>query len=238
MGSNEELIRRSKQGDKEARNQVILDNVGLVWSTVRRFLGRGYEAEDLYQIGVIGLIKAIDKFDLSYEVQFSTYAVPMITGEIKRFLRDDGMIKVSRNLKETSRRIRIVKAELEDKLGRESTISEIAEALGESAETIVLAMEATEQVESLHKTIYQGDGTAIELMDRIGDKRDRQEEAENRIALKAALNQLGERERQIITWRYFGEKTQSDIAKMLGISQVQVSRLEKKILESMRRTMV
>ncbi|WP_343210571.1 RNA polymerase sporulation sigma factor SigF [Anaerolentibacter hominis] len=233
-----ELIRRSKQGDKEARNQVITENVGLVWSTVRRFTGRGYDPEDLFQIGVIGLIKAIDKFDLSFDVRFSTYAIPMITGEIKRFLRDDGMIKVSRTLKETATRVRIMQETLERKLGREPTLDEISEEMQEPQENIVLALEAGAEVESLNKTVYQGDGNPIYLMDKIRETKDENERVLNHLALKEMLEKMGEKEQRLIKMRYFMNKTQTDIAREMGISQVQVSRLEKKILETMRQSMI
>lgn len=233
-----ELIRMSKQGDKEARDQVVTENVGLVWSIVRRFLGRGHEAEDLFQIGTIGLMKAIDKFDLAYEVKFSTYAVPMITGEIKRFLRDDGMIKVSRSLKETATKIRIVREELENKYGREPTIEEISSELSMAKEEVVMALESGAEVESLYKTIYQGDGNAIFLIDKIEQSDDESSDMINHMALKEVMESLNDKEKNIITLRYFKEKTQTEIAQQLGISQVQVSRLERKILKTMRERML
>lgn len=233
-----ELIRLSKQGDKEARERVITENVGLVWSIVRRFLGRGHEAEDLFQIGSIGLMKAIDKFDLSYDVKFSTYAVPMITGEIKRFLRDDGMIKVSRSLKETASKIRMVREILEAKHGREPTIEEISKELELAKEEVVLALESGAEVESLYKTIYQGDGNAIFLIDKIEQTEDESDHMINHMALKEVMDSLDDKEKNIITLRYFKEKTQTEIAQQLGISQVQVSRLERKILKTMRERML
>ncbi len=232
-----ELIARSKQGDKEARDMVVTMNIGLVWSIVRRFTGRGHELEDLFQIGCIGLIKAIDKFDASFEVKFSTYAVPMITGEIKRFLRDDGIIKVSRSLKEIAGKVRIAKEVLSNKLEREPTIEEISEELKISTEDIVLAMESSSEVESLYKTIYQGDGNAIYLIDKLEQDNDENEHLIDQIALKEIIATLDEKERNLIELRYFGDKTQTDIAKEMGISQVQVSRLEKKILKVMRERM-
>ena len=232
-----ELIARSKQGDKEARDMVVTMNIGLVWSIVRRFAGRGHELEDLFQIGCIGLIKAIDKFDASFEVRFSTYAVPMITGEIKRFLRDDGIIKVSRSLKEIAGKVRIAKDVLGNKLGREPTIEEISEELKLSTEDVVLAMESNAEVESLYKTIYQGDGNAIYLIDKIEQDKDDNEKMLDQIALREIIATLDEKERNLIELRYFRDKTQTDIAKEMGISQVQVSRLEKKILKVMRERM-
>ncbi len=232
-----ELIERSKQGDKAARDMVVTMNIGLVWSIVRRFAGRGHELEDLFQIGCIGLIKAIDKFDSSFEVRFSTYAVPMITGEIKRFLRDDGMIKVSRSLKEIAGKVRITKEVLSYKLDREPSIEEISEELKISTEDIILAMESNSEVESLYKTIYQGDGNAIYLIDKLEENKDENEHMIDQIALREIIATLDEKERNLIELRYFRDKTQTDIAKEMGISQVQVSRLEKKILKVMRERM-
>lgn len=229
-----ELIKLSQQGDKDAREQLVTENMGLVWSIVRRFANRGYEMEDLFQIGSIGLLKAIDKFDTGFEVKFSTYAVPMITGEIKRFLRDDGMIKVSRTLKETSYKARVAKDALSTELGREPTIEEVSARTEIPAETIIMAMEAGSEVESLYKTIYQGDGNAIFLIDKLEQAKDENELMVDRIALKDLLNSLEEKDRNIIFLRYFMNRTQTDIAKELGISQVQVSRIEKKILKSLR----
>ncbi len=211
-----------------------MENMGLIWSIVRRFSGRGHELEDLFQIGSIGLLKAIDKFDTSYEVKLSTYAVPMIAGEIKRFLRDDGMIKVSRSLKEAAGKAKIAAQRLQETSGREPTIEEVAAEIGISSEELVMAMESQCEVESLHKTIYQGDGNAITLMDKLEETTDANEELLNRMALEELLGELGENERKLIEMRYFEEKTQMEIAKEMGISQVQVSRMEKKILLRMR----
>ena len=229
-----ELIGLARSGDKMARERLIKSNMGLVYSVVRRFSNRGYETEDLCQIGAIGLIKAIDKFDLNYEVRFSTYAVPMIAGEIKRFLRDDGIIKVSRSLKETAAKVAQAKERLQKQLGREPTVGEIGEYIRIDPEEIAMAMDAACEVESLNKTIYQGDGNPISLMDKIEERRDAQGDVVNRLALSKVLETLGKKEREIIYYRYYLEKTQTDIAKKLGISQVQVSRLERKILNSMR----
>ncbi len=229
-----ELIRRSKEGDREARDRVVTENVGLVWSIVRRFANRGHEMEDLFQIGSIGLIKAIDKFDSSYEVKFSTYAVPMITGEIKRFLRDDGMIKVSRSLKESAARIRGVRERYANIYGREPTLEEIEEELNIDREEIIMALETGAEVESLYKTIYQGDGSPIFLIDKLTETKDESENLVDRLALKEIIDSLDEKEQEIIKLRYFKDRTQTDIAKELGISQVQVSRMEKRILKIMR----
>lgn len=233
-----ELIRRAQQGNKEARDTVITDNIGLVWSIVRRFMSRGHEAEDLFQIGSIGLIKAIDKFDMTYDVKFSTYAVPMIMGEIKRFLRDDGTIKVSRSLKETAGKIRLTKEKLSSIYGREPTIEEIGAELNLAKEEVVMALESGAEVESLYKTIYQGDGNAIYLIDKLEQTNDENENMIDRLALKETIASLDEKDQELIRLRYFMDRTQTDIAKELGISQVQVSRLEKKILLKMRERMM
>lgn len=233
-----ELIRRSQQGDKEARDKVITDNIGLVWSIVRRFMCRGHEPEDLFQIGSIGLMKAIDKFDMSYDVKFSTYAVPMIMGEIKRFLRDDGAIKVSRSLKETAGKIRITREKLSDLYGREPTLEEIGKELDLVKEEIVMALESGAEVESLYKTIYQGDGNAIYLIDKLEQTNDENENMLDKLALRETIASLDEKDQELIKLRYFMDRTQTDIAKELGISQVQVSRLEKKILLKMREKMM
>lgn len=228
------LIEKALAGDKAAREVLVEQNMGLVYSVVRRFKNRGVEMEDLIQIGCVGLLKAIDKFDVSYDVKFSTYAVPMITGEIKRFLRDDGMIKVSRSLKEASWKAYAARESLERKLGREPSLNEIAEEIQVSVEELALALDASAEVESLHKVIYQGEGNDISLMDRIEEPVSQGELLLNRMLLEEILQTLEPKERQIIYLRYFGEKTQSDIAKMLSISQVQVSRMEKRILKKLR----
>ncbi|MCL6625534.1 RNA polymerase sporulation sigma factor SigF [Alicyclobacillus shizuokensis] len=226
------LIARSQQGDVAARDELVIGNQRLVWAVVQRFLGRGYEADDLFQIGVIGLMKAIDKFDLSYDVKFSTYAVPMIIGEIQRFLRDDSTVKVSRSLKETARHIRRARDELAKRLGRQPQITEIADELGIDPSEVVFAQEALRAPTSIHETVFENDGDPIYLMDQIAD-----EESVSwldHIALHEVLGRLPERERLIVYLRFFKDKTQSDVAAVLGISQVQVSRLEKKILRSIR----
>ncbi|HIV13144.1 MAG: RNA polymerase sporulation sigma factor SigF [Clostridiales bacterium] len=231
------LITLAHQGDKAARDTLIEENIGLVWSIVRRFQNRGVETEDLFQIGSIGLIKAVDKFDPAYQVQFSTYAVPMIAGEIRRFLRDDGMLKVSRSLKELAGRIYSTKDALEKKNGREPTLYEVARELGVSQEDLVLAMEAATQVESLQQVIYQGEGNDISLMDKLEEEENQSDQVVNRLLLEDMLKSLEGRERQLIYMRYFQEKTQAAIAREMGISQVQVSRLEKKILGKLRKKM-
>ena len=228
------LIGRSHQGDKEARDTLFKENTGLIYSVAKRFLGRGVEMEDLFQIGSIGLLKAVDHFDPSYEVRFSTYAVPMIVGEIKRFLRDDGILKVSRSLKENCGRIYQAKEKLEKELGREPGLDEIAAEVELSLEEVILALESTAEVESLHKTIYQGDGNDISLMDRLPEKENGQEQALDRIFLDEMLQSLDARERQLIGMRYFQNRTQTEIAAELGVFQVQVSRMEKRILKKLK----
>lgn len=228
------LIRLSQEGDKQAREQLVTENVGLVWSMVRRFLGRGCEAEDLFQIGTIGLMKAIDKFDVSFDVKFSTYAVPMIMGEIKRFLRDDGMIKVSRTLKETNMKLRAASERLSLELGRDATMEEIARDTGIGMEDLALAMEACTEVESLSKPMNRTDGSVTTLGEHLPGEEDGTEQIVNRLVTKQLLESLDEEERRLIELRYFENKTQTELAGVFGVSQVQISRMEKKILQRMR----
>ncbi|HIZ21779.1 MAG TPA: SigF/SigG family RNA polymerase sporulation sigma factor [Candidatus Blautia faecigallinarum] len=228
------LIGRAHQGDKKARDTLFEENVGLVYSVAKRFLGRGVEMEDLFQIGSIGLLKAVDKFDLSYDVQFSTYAVPMIVGEIKRFLRDDGILKVSRSLKESHYRVYQVREVLERKFGREPTLLELSQEMGVPVEELVLILESKMEVESLQKTIYQGEGTEISLLEKLPEKENQQDRILDRIFLEEILDTLDAKQRQLIYMRYYKDMTQTEIARELGISQVQVSRMEKKILIILR----
>ena len=228
------LIQTSHEGDKEARARLVEENTGLVWCVVKRFYNRGVEMEDLFQIGTIGLLKAIDKFDLNYDVKFSTYAVPMIAGEIKRFLRDDGMIKVSRSLKELSYKAYLCREKLQERFGREPSVTELAGELGVEPEELMAALDASSEVESLHKPIYQSDGQEVSLMDRLPWRAEPEEEVLDHLLLKELLGGLEKEERQLIYLRYFADRTQAQAGKELGISQVQVSRLEKKILKSMR----
>ncbi len=229
-----DLIIEAQGGDKEARDELITSNLALVWSIVKRFANRGYESQDLFQIGSIGLIKAIDKFDISFDVKFSTYAVPMISGEIKRFLRDDGMIKMSRSIRENGWKVRRATDLLCFSLGRDPTIEEIAVEAELSVEDVCMALEANVEVESLHKTIYQGDGNEITLEDKLPSNVDESEAILNHMLMKQLMESLEEEERELITLRYFEDKTQTEVAKRLGVSQVQVSRLEKKILRRLR----
>ncbi|EOS27245.1 RNA polymerase sigma-70 factor, sigma-B/F/G subfamily [Lachnospiraceae bacterium 3-1] len=233
-GETWELLAAAHQGDKNAREQMIQNNLGLVWSIVHRFSNRGYELEELFQVGSIGLMKAVDKFDLSFDVKFSTYAVPMITGEIKRFLRDDGMIKVSRGLKENGAKVQKAREKLQASLGREPTLQEISEMTGFPREEIVMALEANGEVESLNKTYASGGGKEVSLGERLPQDKDNHEVLLNHLLLEQLMAELGEMERNLIELRYFGDKTQVQVAKELNISQVQVSRLEKRILLRMR----
>lgn len=229
-----ELIKRAQKGDDGAREVLVQENMGLVWSLVRRFSNRGYDMEDLFQIGSIGLLKSIEKFDLSFNVKFSTYAVPMIVGEIKRFLRDDGMIKVSRSLKETAYKVRIIKEELIKEYNREPTISEIAAGLDLEVEEVALALESNAEIESLNAVIYQGDGKPITLSDKINEAPSEQGSIVDKMVLKELIEKLLPIEREIITLRYFEDRTQTEIANQLNISQVQVSRIEKRILKKLK----
>lgn len=238
MADTAELLKRSHAGDKEARDCLVMENAGLVWSIVKRFAGRGAETEDLFQIGNIGLMKAIDRFDLELGVQFSTYAVPMILGEIRRFLRDDGMIKVSRPLKELAGKVGAAREKLETDLGREPTVEELAKTVGVSREEVAASIEAGARVASIDEPLDAGDASGGCLADRIAEKSSAQEHVLDRIVLSELLSDLGEREQQLIKLRYFENKTQTAIAACLGISQVQVSRLEKKILKKMRERMM
>lgn len=256
------LMERAQKGDKEARNTLIENNLGLVHHIVKRFLQRGVEAEDLFQIGTIGLMKAIDKFDLSFQVKFSTYAVPLISGEIKRFLRDDGMVKVSRSLKENGWKIKRVMEQEKREEGKDVSIAELEEKTGLAREEILMAMEANIHVESIYKSVYQSDGSEIYLVDQVvagignrgigvafpGNQEQRtitacgtwdteKEELLNRMLLEQLLEGLKETERSLIKMRYFDNMTQMQVAAVLGISQVQVSRTEKKILHKMRESL-
>lgn len=241
------LIEKSHHGDKRAREQLVEENMGLVWSIVRRFAGRGTDNEDLFQIGAMGLIKAIDKFDTSFEVKFSTYAVPMITGEIKRFLRDDGLVKVSRTLKENCWKIKRESEQFRQQKGREPTLEELEKLTGLLREEIIQAMESSVEVDSIDRTVKQSDGSEICLLERIDSQRQgetrhgpdgEKEQLLNKVVLEQLLKELPETERRLIVMRYLQERTQMDVADTLGISQVQVSRMEKKILKSMREKLV
>lgn len=231
---NYRLIELAQSGDKIALETLTINNKGLVWSAVRRFSGRGVDADDLFQLGAIGLIKAINKFDISYDVEFSTYAVPMIMGEIRRFLRDDGLIKVSRNLKETANTAKNAAEKFRLKKGREATISEISKMINCDENDVLLSFEATQPTESLYRTVYDGDNTPILLIDKLKSQDNDEERLVMSVALKQALEKLPDKERQILTLRYYKEKTQSEVAKIMGVSQVQISRIEKKLLSTLK----
>ena len=237
MARTEELIRRSREGDKEARETLIEENMGLIHHVVKRFLGRGVEAEDLFQIGAIGLVKAVDRFDLSFDVRFSTYAVPMIAGEIKRFLRDDSMIKISCSLKELAIRAARLREELLMERGEEPGVEELAERLGVEPEELVQAMDGSAEVESLQKIVYQGDGEGLSLMDKVDQGKDEEETLLRQLLLEQLLSSLEPKERRLIVLRFFHDRTQTQVAEELGMSQVQVSRLEKKILQALKKRM-
>lgn len=227
-----ELIFASQQGDKLARQTMVEGNTRLVWSIVQRFASRGADLEDLFQIGCIGLMKSVDKFDLSYEVKFSTYAVPMIIGEIQRFLRDDGMVKVSRSIRELSFKIRHATDDFIRQHERQPTLTELAKTLDVTMDELVLASDALRDPASLHEQLFESEGDALTLMDQIRDERS--ERSFDHIPLRDIISKLGKREQTIIYLRYYLDCTQSDIAERLGISQVQVSRLEKKILTQLK----
>ena len=230
MSRPEELIRRSQAGEKEATEQLVQENAGLIWSVAKRFLGRGTEAEDLYQLGCVGFLKAVEGFDLQFGTQFSTYAVPKIAGEIRRFLRDDGAIKVSRSLKERAAAVRLMRSRLSSALGREPTISELAEQLGLTAEEIAVAETAALEVESIHRECGE-EGFTLE---NILTDTESEERMLEKIALRQAITELPERERCVISLRYFHGLTQERVAKVLSVSQVQVSRIEKKAIGMLR----
>lgn len=232
---NPELIALARSGDANAMNKLIEMNLPLVSSLSKKFLNRGYDYEDIFQIGSIGLVKAINNFDLTYNVKFSTYAVPMIIGEIKRFLRDDGMIKVSRNVKSLARKIYYYKEVLTKKLKRSPTIEELAEYADVDKEEILFAIESSNSLQYLYDTIHQDDGAPVLLIDKLSEKSVDDGNIIERIALKEALSSLDNKAKQIILLRYFKDKTQVQVAKMLGINQVQVSRIEKKVLAEMRK---
>ena len=234
MESVYRLIQRAQQGDEAAKEQILQENNGLIWSVVRRFHGRG-EQEDLYQIGAIGLLKCIEKFDFTYDVKFSTYAVPMIMGEIRRFLRDDGTVKVSRNLKELAYRAKHLQESILKTENREASIAELANHLSVEKEELLLALESVKDVESLYAAQGKEDGS-LRLIDQLVDHSENEKMLE-RISLKEALAHLDAKERQIIMMRYFQDKTQTDVAKYIGISQVQVSRIEKRVLNQMKESL-
>lgn len=232
---NLQLIPLAKEGNTEALNKLIEANLPLVTSISKKFTNRGYEYEDIYQIGCMGLVKAIKNFDEKYNVKFSTYAVPMIIGEIKRFLRDDGMIKVSRNVKSLAKKLHFDKEALTKELNREPTVEELAQFSGMDKEEILFALESSASMQYLYEVIHQDDGSPVLLIDKLSENAIEDKNITEKLALKEALRNLDTKSRQIIVLRYFKDKTQIQVAKMLGISQVQVSRIEKKVLQEMRK---
>lgn len=230
MSRLEDLIARAQNGDKSASEDLVTENSGLIWSVARRFLGRGVDSDDLYQLGCLGFLKAVDGFDLAYGTQFSTYAVPKISGEIRRFLRDDGAVKVSRTIKEQAATIKIARSNLTNTLGREPTVTEISEKTGLTPEEIALAETATAATESIQKETGE-DGFSLE--DVLSDTQTEDTLVE-KISLRQAISNLPERERMVIQLRYFHGLTQERVARVLLVSQVQVSRIEKKALANLR----
>lgn len=236
--SNEELLLLAAHGDPAARDALVEQNTGLVHSVVRRFADRGCEADDLFQIGCIGLMKAVQKFDLSFGVKFSTYAVPMIVGEIKRFLRDDGIIKVSRSLKETAAKAMRMREELTRQNGSEPTLKEIADRLSLSPTELAAALDAGAKPESLYAVTDNGTREGIPLLEKLENGTDYESEITNRLAVRELLSRLTERDQTLLILRYFRRQTQSQVARVLGISQVQVSRIEKKLLLQLRKELL
>ena len=230
MSQLTELILRSQQGDQQASEQLVMENAGLIWSVAKRFLGRGTEADDLYQLGCLGFLKAVEGFDLNYGTQFSTYAVPKISGEIRRFLRDDGAVKVSRTVKEQSASIKIARAALTADLGREPSLTELSEKTGLTPEEIAFAEAATAATESIQRELGE-EGFALE---QILTDTESEEIMVERISLRQAIARLPEKEKTVIPLRYFHSLTQERVAKVLGVSQVQVSRIEKRAIQSLR----
>lgn len=233
MSRLEELLRAAQTGDREASEALVTENSGLIWAVARRFIGRGAEPDDLYQLGCLGFLKAVEGFDLEYGTQFSTYAVPKISGEIRRFLRDDGAIKVSRSLKERSAAIKMCRSQLLNALGREPTIQEIARQTGLTAEEIAMAETATATTESIHAEAGE-DGFTLE---NVLSDTESEEQMVERISLRQAISALPEREQTVIRLRYYHGLTQDRVAKVLAVSQVQVSRIEKKALGKLRELM-
>lgn len=233
-----ELVRRAQNGDREARDRLVEGNLRLVRSLVARFAATTADPEDLFQLGCIGLLKAVDRFDLSYDVRFSTYAVPLILGEIRRHLRDDGPLRVSRGLKQLAQQARKAHEKLAGDLGREPTVPEIAQALGVPPEEVVEALDGARTPASIHQTVHESDGDPIYLLDQLaGEEGNREGQWLDRVALREGLAQLDPREQTVILLRFFRDKTQTEVASILGCSQVQVSRLERRAIELIRRFM-
>lgn len=231
-----EDILKAQSGNQEVMTKLITENSNLIWSIVTRFKDRGYEIEDLYQIGCIGFIKSIKRFDSNFEVRLSTYAVPYILGEVKRFLRDDGPVKISRSIKELSYRIKIVQKEFINRKGRDAKVEELSKLLKVSKEDILIAIDSSNSVESIDRNLNDSDD--LTLMDKLKSNVDEEKEIINRITIKSLMDKLDEKSKKIIMLRYFRGKTQSQVARLMGVSQVQVSRMEKKILNSMKNSLI
>jgi len=234
----QELLRRTKQGDKQAREDLIIGNLRLVLSVLQKFTGRGENPDDLFQVGCIGLIKAIDNFDLSQNVRFSTYGVPMIVGEIRRYLRDNSSIRVSRSLRDTAYKVMQAKERLQNASGREPTVEEIAKELGMKREEVVTAIDAIQEPVSLFEPVYNDVGDTMCVMDQIGDIKNNDETWLEHIALNDAVDKLSDRERHILSLRFYEGKTQMEVSDEVGISQAQVSRLEKGAIERIKKNIV
>ena len=233
MTKTEELIIRSQAGDPAAKEQLISENTGLIWSVARRYIGRGTDADDLYQLGCLGFLKAIDGFDINVGVKFSTYAVPMIVGEIKRYLRDGNSLRVSRSIRDMAYRVLKAREEIESR-DEEATVDKIAEALQVAQREVVYALDAISDPVSLYEPIYNKSGDTLLLMDQLADEKNTDEIWTEHVALGEAIEKLGERERKILFLRYYEGKTQTEISEEVGISQAQVSRLEKNALQNIR----
>ncbi len=227
-------IEEAQKGNQKVMQQLIDENNGLIWSIVKRFSGRGYELEDLYQIGTIGFIKSIKRFDTSFDVKLSTYAVPYILGEIKRFIRDDGTVKISRSMKELAMKIKDIQTRHMREKGEEISIYEISKELKISKEEVAAALDSLNPVISIYEDTYSNDEGGINIIDKLGTNIDEAEQIANRISIRELVSNLEDREKQIILLRYYKNKTQTEVSKILGISQVQVSRIEKRILSSMK----
>lgn len=233
FNDNLKYIKLAQEDNEEAMELLIKNNSGLIWNIVKRFIGRGYEADDLYQIGCIGLIKAIKRFDITLDVQLSTYAVPYIMGEIKRFIRDDGMIKISRQTKELAMKIKQIQNEYMNKTGEEVSITKLSNILKVSKEEIAAAIESNNTVDSIYSAEGQDTDERM-LIEKITDEKDEYKNLVDKITLNEIINNLEEKEKKVVILRFYKEQTQSQVGKILGITQVQVSRIEKKVLEKMR----
>ena len=232
------LIEKAHEGDKAARDQLVMDNVGLIWSIVKRFKGRGFELEDLYQVGCVGFIKSIKRFDTSFEVKLSTYTVPYILGEIKRYIRDDGTIKISRSIKEIQVKIKQLQEDYRKENKEEISIEEISKKLSLDKEDIVVALEASKPIESIDNVYKTEKGEkGISLIDKVASEKDEQEMLTNKIAIREIIKDLPKEDKEIIMLRYYKQKTQKEVANILGISQSYISRLEKKIIFRLKKEM-